>query len=102
MQSTGICIFGNGIFWLSLFIIVVDVVAVVVVAVVVVAVAVAVVVVVVVAQNGTRRKVGPIGARVFHFRNSSPDFHHTFFFFLPGRGRIALRSFFRFPIFFFL
>ena len=71
------------------------------VAVVVVAVAVAVVVVVVVAQNGTRRKVGPIGARVFHFRNSSPDFHHTFFF-LPGRGRIALRSFFRFPIFFFL
>ena len=72
------------------------------VAVVVVAVAVAVVVVVVVAQNGTRRKVGPIGARVFHFRNSSPDFHHTFFFFLPGRGRIALRSFFRFPIFFFL
>ena len=64
-------------------------------------VVVAVVVVVVVAQNGTRRKVGPIGARVFHFRNSSPDFHHTFFF-LPGRGRIALRSFFRFPIFFFL
>ena len=56
MQSTGICIFGNGIFWLSLFIIVVDVVAVVVVAVavIVVAVAVAVVVVLVAGLEKTR------------------------------------------------